>query len=52
MALIADFEMQLGLGRAGLERVPARAPRLDVEVLGMDAGLHCELLGDSSKTKV
>ena len=52
VALIADFQVQLGLGLAGLERVPARAPDFDVVVLRMNAGLHGLLLSGSGKTRV
>src|SRR5579862_3055644 len=40
MALRADLDVQLGLRRAGLERVPARARDRGQDVLGMDAGFH------------
>src|SRR5690348_791956 len=45
VAVRADFEVKFGLGRAGLPGRPARAARLDVEVLRVDGFLHCELLG-------
>src|SRR5262245_38986143 len=40
VALGADLDVQLGLGRAGHERVPARAVHGRQNVLGMDVGLH------------
>jgi hypothetical protein len=40
MALGADLDMELGLGRAGRELVPARAPHVSFYVLGMDSLLH------------
>ena len=40
MAVVADLEVQLGLGRAGLPRGAAGAPRLDVEVLRVNPFLH------------
>src|SRR4029077_3291446 len=40
VALRADLDVQLGLRRAGLERVTARARHRGDDVLGMDAGLH------------
>ena len=40
MALGADLDMKLGLGGAGLERVPAGARDGREDVLGMDVGLH------------
>src|SRR5579884_1967838 len=43
MALRADLDVQLGLRRAGLERVSARARHGGEDVLGMDAGFHCPL---------
>src|SRR5581483_6051822 len=39
VALRADVDVQLGLRRAGLERVPARARHRGDDVLGMNAGL-------------
>src|SRR5436190_6490876 len=42
MALRADLDVQLGLGRAGDERVAARAVHRGHDVLGMDLGLHRE----------
>src|SRR5262245_64153784 len=44
VAVRADFEVQLGLGRARLPRRAARAARLDDMVLRVDAFLHGELL--------
>src|SRR5580704_16753838 len=40
MALSADLDVQLGGGRTGGERVPARAVNGREDVLGMDIGLH------------
>src|SRR5712692_1028172 len=45
MTVRADFEVELRLGGAGLPRRAARAARLDVVILRMDAFLHGELLG-------
>ena len=49
VAARADFQVQLGLGRPGLPRRAARAARLDVVVLGVNAFLHSELLGVPGK---
>jgi hypothetical protein len=49
MTVRADLQVQLGLGRTGLERIPARASRLDLVVLRMDAFFHSVLLGFSGK---
>src|SRR5689334_13819598 len=43
VALRADLDVQLGLRRAGLERVSAGARHRGDDVLGMDAGFHCPL---------
>src|SRR5215469_14792008 len=43
VALRADLDVELGLGRAGLERVPAGARHRGDDVLGMNIGLHCPL---------
>src|SRR5688572_3204552 len=40
----ADFEMQIRLGRARLERVAARTAHLDLFVLGVNPFLHDKLL--------
>src|SRR5258708_6514682 len=40
VTVVTDFEVQLGLGRAGLPRCSARATRLDVEILGVNPFLH------------
>src|SRR5204862_7798778 len=40
MAVRADFDMQLGLRRTGLELVPARAVNGCQDVFGMDSGFH------------
>src|SRR5437764_14849101 len=40
MALVAELDMELGLGRAGGERVATRAPHLGLDVVGMDVCLH------------
>src|SRR5581483_9788805 len=42
VALRADLDVQLGLRRARLERVPAGARHRRDHVLGVDAGLHRE----------
>src|SRR5262245_21082659 len=44
MAGRADFEVQLGLGRARLERVATRAANLNLLILRVDPFLHCRLL--------
>src|SRR5215471_12339504 len=44
MAGGADFEVQLGFGRLGLEAVAARATRLDFVVFRVDSFSHSELL--------
>src|SRR4029450_3836538 len=41
MAVRADLDVQLGLGRSGHELVAARAAHAGLDVLGMDARLHC-----------
>src|SRR6266480_444307 len=43
VALRADLDVQLGLGRPGLERVPTGARHRGEDVLRMDVGLHCSL---------
>src|SRR5262245_64551254 len=43
MAGRADFEVQLGFGRLGLERVAARAADLDLLILGVNPFLHVVL---------
>src|SRR6266566_5384994 len=43
VALRADLDVQLGLRRAGLERVPTGARHRGEDVLGMDAVFHCLL---------
>src|SRR5437868_5360666 len=40
MAVRADLDVQLGLRRARLERIPAGARHVREHVLGMDVGLH------------
>src|SRR5581483_2449307 len=40
MALGADLDVELGLGRADLERVPAGARHRREHVIGMDTGFH------------
>src|SRR5512143_449788 len=40
MALVAELGGELGLRRAGGERVAARAANRRLDVLGMDVGLH------------
>src|ERR1051325_5680951 len=40
VAVGADFEMQLGLGRSGLPRGAACAPRVDLVILRMNAFFH------------
>src|SRR4051794_6336273 len=40
MALVAELDVELVLGRAGGEGVPAGAPHVRLDVLGMDVGLH------------
>src|SRR5437588_3316485 len=40
VALGADLDVQLGLGRMDLERVPAGARHRGEHVIGMDTGLH------------
>src|SRR5205814_9952721 len=49
VAARADLEVQLGLGRMRLPGRPARAPRFDLEILGVDGFLHSDLLGQSAK---
>src|SRR5262249_21396156 len=49
MAVRADFEVQLRLGRSSLPARPAGAANLDVVVLGVDAFLHSVLLGRPGK---
>src|SRR5262245_38627874 len=41
VAVGANLDVELGLRRAGRERVPARAGHGREDVLGMDTGLHC-----------
>src|SRR5690349_21583140 len=41
VAVGADLEVQLGLGRPGLPGCAARAARLDIVVLRVDPLLHC-----------
>src|SRR5262249_47443823 len=43
VALRADLDVELGLCRASLERVPTGARHGGEDVLGMDVGLHCPL---------
>src|SRR5262249_16395504 len=43
VALRADLDVQLGLRRASLERVPTGARHRCEDVLGMDVGFHCPL---------
>src|SRR6478752_7390100 len=43
VALRADLDVQLGLRRAGLERVSAGTRHRGDDVLGMDVGFHCSL---------
>src|SRR5207247_486231 len=43
VAVGADLDVQLGLGRARMELVAARAAHVGVDVLGMYARLHGEL---------
>jgi hypothetical protein len=52
VAVRADFEVQLLLGRAGLPGRSAGAAGLDVVVLRVDGFLHNELLGRSGKLQV
>src|SRR4051794_2481954 len=40
MAGRTDLDVELGLGRARVELVPARAPDVREDVVGMDSGLH------------
>ena len=42
VALGADLDVQLGLGRARIELVPARAAHVGEGVLGVDTGLHMD----------
>jgi hypothetical protein len=49
VAVRADFEVQLRLGRPGLPGRPAGAPGFDVVVLGVNGFLHGGLLGNSEK---
>src|SRR5262249_20198859 len=39
-ALVAQFDVQVGLGRAGGERVPARAGHGRFRIVRMDSSLH------------
>ena len=51
VAVRADLDVQLGLGRAGRELVAAGAADVRLDVLGMDLGLHrvrLECLGSSA----
>src|SRR5919201_36281 len=41
VAVGADLDMELGLGRARVELVAAGAANVCDDVLGMDAGFHC-----------
>src|SRR5437899_9904643 len=50
VAVGADLQVQLRLGRSRLPRISARAADLDLVVLGMDSLLHNRLLGLSGKT--
>src|SRR4029453_17712587 len=52
MAVIADFEVQLRLRGPRLPRRAARAPDLDLVVLGVNPFLHGLLLGTFGKRKV
>ena len=52
VAVRADFEVQLLLGRPGLPGRAAGAAGLDVVVLRVDAFLHSELLGRTGKHQV
>jgi hypothetical protein len=52
MAIRADFEVELVLGRAGLPRRSAGTTRLDVEILGVNPFLHGVLLDAFGKTSV
>src|SRR5229473_3086801 len=47
VAVRADFEVQLLLGRAGLPCRPARAARLNLVILRVDAFFHNRLLGQT-----
>src|SRR5262249_34415204 len=49
VAVGADFEVQVGLGRPGLPSRPARAPDLDFVVLGVKTFSHGVLLGRPGK---
>jgi hypothetical protein len=49
VAARADFEVQLVFGGPGVPGRPARAARLDVEVLRVDTFLHSGLLGRTGK---
>src|SRR3954471_6939815 len=40
VAVRADLDVDLGLGRAGRELVAARAPHVGLDVFGVDSGLH------------
>src|SRR5688572_19712644 len=52
VAVIADFEVQLRLGRPGVPGRAAGAAGLDLVVLGVNPFLHSVLLGPYGKTKV
>jgi hypothetical protein len=52
MAVGADFEVQLGLGRSRLPGRAARAARFDLMVFRVDAFLHGELLGLGAKLRL
>jgi hypothetical protein len=52
MAIIADFEVQLRLGRPRLPRRAACAPDFDLVVLRVNPFLHGLLLGTYGKKKV
>ena len=43
VAIGADFQVKLWLGRARFPRCAARAARFDVEVFRVDSFLHCRL---------
>src|SRR5262245_40394862 len=52
MAGRADFEVQLGFGRAGLERVATRTANLDLLVLRVNPFFHWRLLRGWCKQKL
>ena len=41
----ADFEVEFRFGRTRLECVAARAPDIDLSIIGVDPFLHSQLLG-------